>query len=125
MSTGTWLKLGSWNTICDRCGFKFKAEELRKDWQGLMVCSEDYELRNPQDFIRVPPEHIVPPWTRPRPEDVFTDVVYICSIEGSAAVAGQAVAGCALVGSWYPPFIPGPSAVAGKAIAGRAIAGNL
>lgn len=125
MSTGTWLKLGSWNTICDRCGFKFKAEELRKDWQGLMVCPEDYELRNPQDFIRVPPEHIVPPWTRPRPEDIFVDVPYICTIEGSSALVGQAVAGCAIVGTYPAPFAPNTSAIAGRAIAGKAITGTM
>jgi len=69
----TRLKLGQWNAICDRCGFKFKSGELKKDWQGLMVCNEDFELRNPQDFLRIQPERVVPDWVRPRPPDVFID----------------------------------------------------
>ena len=28
---------GQWNAICDRCGFKFKSSELKKDWQGLQA----------------------------------------------------------------------------------------
>lgn len=67
----TRLKLGQWNAICDRCGFKFKSGELKKDWQGLMVCKDDFELRNQQDFLRIRPERIVPEWVRPRPPDVF------------------------------------------------------
>lgn len=45
---------GDWNAVCDRCGFEFKASELRRDWQGLMVCPEDFERRHPQEFIRAP-----------------------------------------------------------------------
>jgi hypothetical protein len=67
------LILGQWNTICDRCGFKFKASELKKDWQGLMVCEKDFELRNPQDFIRIRPERISPPWVRPESTDAFIE----------------------------------------------------
>jgi hypothetical protein len=69
----TRLKLGQWNAICDRCGFKFKSGELKKDWQGLMVCNEDFELRNPQDFLRIQPERVVPDWVRPRPPDIFIE----------------------------------------------------
>jgi hypothetical protein len=69
-----YLKLGEWNAICDVCGYKFKASMLRKRWDGLMVCNQDYELRHPQDFLRVPLERVSPPWVRLEPEDVFTDV---------------------------------------------------
>jgi hypothetical protein len=73
---------GEWNAICDRCGFEFKASELKKEWTGLMVCAKDWEPRHPQDFIRVPKEEIAPPWTRPEPDDVFIDVPYISSDVG-------------------------------------------
>lgn len=62
---------GTWNAICDRCGFKFKANELREDWQGFMVCEADYDERNPVDFFRVREETTGVPWTRPEPTDVF------------------------------------------------------
>jgi hypothetical protein len=65
------LKLGEWNAICKVCGFKFKSSEMRKRWDGLMVCKEDYETRNPQDFIRAPKEDTSVPWTRPEKPDTF------------------------------------------------------
>lgn len=62
---------GKWNCICDRCGFKFKSDELKRDWQGLMVCAKDFELRHPQDLIKIRPERNIPPWVRPVPVDIF------------------------------------------------------
>ena len=62
------LELGNWNALCDVCGMKFKATELRKDWRGLMVCSNDFELRHPQDFLRVRGDDPAVPWTRPDSE---------------------------------------------------------
>ena len=35
---------GTW-AICDRCGFKYRLNELRKEWTGLMVCSADFDPR--------------------------------------------------------------------------------
>ena len=60
-----YYKPGDWNAICDRCGFKFKASQLREDWQGLRVCAEDFEHRHPLDFLRAVPERITVPWIRP------------------------------------------------------------
>ena len=36
---------GGWNVICDVCGFKFKNVDIKKRWDGLYVCKEDYEQR--------------------------------------------------------------------------------
>ena len=80
----TYFLSGQWNSICDRCGFKFKSAELRKDWQGLMVCEKDYETRHPQDFIKVRPEKAIPDWTRPRTQDVFTHVCFVWESSGYA-----------------------------------------
>ena len=72
----TYYKPGDWNAICDVCGFKFKASQLLKRWDGLMVCMDDFETRHPQDFIRPIKERNSVPWTRPRPEgDTITDDV--------------------------------------------------
>lgn len=63
--------------ICDRCGFRFKLETLRKEWTGLMVChgpasNNCWEPRHPQDFVRgVPDDQGVRPNMRPEPADVF------------------------------------------------------
>ena len=43
---------GNPNYICDRCGQKFKRSQIRKTWDGFMVCHYDYEIRHPQDFLK-------------------------------------------------------------------------
>lgn len=96
-----YLVLGQWNTLCDRCGFKFKNVELKKEWTGLMVCSDCFELRNQQDFIRIKPERVAPPWVRPEPPDQF---VSICYIWQQSAYVGLATVGCALVGNTSLPY---------------------
>ena len=80
---------GQWNAVCDRCGFKFKSSELRKDWQGLMVCDKDFETRHQQDFIKIRAEKAVPDWVRPRPEDTFKTVCYIYESSGYADLAAS------------------------------------
>jgi hypothetical protein len=66
------LILGNWNALCDSCGRKYKASQLRKRWDGLMVCEEDWEQRHPQDLLRVQREQISVPWSRPYPaQDTF------------------------------------------------------
>lgn len=86
------LKWGSWNAICDICGFRFKSDELTKDWQGLMVCKTDYELRNPQDFLRVRPDNPAVPWSRPEGEDEFVGPA--CWIWDQSAYADLGTADC-------------------------------
>lgn len=49
------FRRGDWNAICDRCGFEYRASELRRDWRGLMLCKEDFEPRHPQELIRARP----------------------------------------------------------------------
>lgn len=64
MSKADTLKLGDWNAICDRCGFKFKASELKKTWDNLYVCEDDWEPRHPMDFLRGRPDDSSTPWNR-------------------------------------------------------------
>lgn len=92
---------GNWNSICDRCGFKFKSSELRKDWQGLMVCDKDFERRHPQDFIKVKPETALPEWTRPKVPETFMEICYVWS---SSAYAGLGTAGCMQAGNASLPY---------------------
>ena len=65
------LKLGDWNAVCDECGLEFKASQLRRRWDGYMVCDKDYETRHPQDFVKSKADKQAVPWTRPEPQDVF------------------------------------------------------
>jgi len=59
------LYLDDWNAVCDVCGFKFKASDLRERWDGLIVCQEDYERRHISDFYKTEPEIISVPYTSP------------------------------------------------------------
>jgi len=94
------LILGDWNAICDICGLKLKASQLRKDWRGLMVCKEDYEQRHPQDFLRVRADDPSVPWTRPQGANQFTGPA--CFVWDIEAFAGLATAGCAQAGKVLP-----------------------
>lgn len=56
---------------CDRCGFKIRRSEARKTWDGLMVCSQDWEPRHPQDLIKARGDRQTVKDARPEPEHVF------------------------------------------------------
>lgn len=68
-----YYKPGDYNALCDVCGFKFKASQLRRRWDGYQVCATDYEERHPQDLLRSKPEKQAVPWSRPEPVDVFIE----------------------------------------------------
>ena len=44
------LLLGSQSGICDDCGFQFKQIDLRKKWDGLVVCRDCWEPQHPSDL---------------------------------------------------------------------------
>lgn len=65
-----YFKSGTWNALCGVCGFKFKADELKKRWDGIYVCEQDWEPRHILDFFKVRPDHMEVPWSQP---DTSTD----------------------------------------------------
>ena len=87
------LKLGDWNVACDVCGLKYKASQIKKRWDGLMVCSKDYEQRHPSDFLRIKTEKISVPFVRPDSTILLHDA---CSIEGLTALPGYMMPGCSI-----------------------------
>ncbi len=69
---------GNFLAICDDCGKKYKASELRKRWDGLMVCVKTcYEERPMQDFVRAAIDHMSVPWSRPENSDSFVDTFVV------------------------------------------------
>lgn len=62
---------GDWNVVCDVCSKKIKASEAKQRWDGFIVCKDDYEQRQPLDFIRARQDKISVPFTRPVPPDTF------------------------------------------------------
>lgn len=63
--------LGDTKACCDVCGFDYKGSQLKKRWDGAMVCAEDWEPRHPQDTIKIRPERNNVENPRPRPEIVY------------------------------------------------------
>lgn len=58
----------SWNVVCDRCGFLYKAEELFKEWTGHMVCRK---CLDPRDFESRPKqERVIYPYPEPQGSNV-------------------------------------------------------
>lgn len=71
MGHADYFKKGDYNVVCDRCGFKFKASELKLTWDGLFVCRKDWEPRQPQDFVRGRVDDQSVPIARPEQPDRF------------------------------------------------------
>lgn len=95
--------LGDWNAVCYECGFKKKASQMLRHWQGYYVCDQCFEPRHPQDFVRGVPDTQTPPWTQPRPPD---DFIPICTPNTKSAYPGYAGPGCAMPGYVSPAFDP-------------------
>lgn len=89
---------GTWLAVCDVCGFEFPSNEIKDRWDGLKVCSKDWEVKHPQLYIRAPRESIAPPWVRPEPADAF---VTFCTLDQSMAIPGTAIPGCMTPGLYY------------------------
>lgn len=94
-------KPGQWNAICDVCGFEFKSSELKKRWDGLMTCVEDFEHDHPQKYLRVHERSNTVPWVRDEPADVF---IHTCYIFARAPYADLGEADCAVVGNTTFPY---------------------
>ena len=80
MGNADYLREHDFNRICDQCGFKFKASETRKQWDGLIVCNSCYEPRHPQDFVRGRRDRQRVPDPRPQsltPTFVFDGDTYV------------------------------------------------
>ena len=61
-----YFKLGTYNVTCAVCAGVFKADELKERWDGVKVCSKDWEPRNILDFFRpVPDKSQTVPWSQP------------------------------------------------------------
>lgn len=73
MGKADYWKPHDFNAICDRCGHKYKGSELKKTWDGLMVCEYDYEPRHPQDFVKGVKDDMSTPYTRAEATDTFLD----------------------------------------------------
>lgn len=89
---GSYFKSGAWNVVCDVCGREYKSDAVRKRWDGLIVCKQDYEPRHIADFLRVRETTLAVPFTRPEPADTF---ILVCPYPTALALADIGTADCA------------------------------
>ena len=83
---------GQWNVICDSCGWKKKSGEVRRRWDGLVVCADTcWETDHPQKYLRVRETGLSVPFIRDEPADTFQTVCYVYE---SASYADLASADC-------------------------------
>jgi hypothetical protein len=92
--SNTFYKPGDWNAHCDVCSFKYKAAQLRKRWDGLMVCKHDYEPDHPQKYLRVSERSPSVPWVRHQ-NDNPNETGHVCYIYAISGYAELAEADCA------------------------------
>lgn len=99
-NSGNHYRSGDWLAACDICGFRFYASQLKKNWKGEYVCEADFELRHPQEFIRVPKEDVSVPWVR----DETDILLFQCWIWAITAYADLAEADCAQADKAFPTY---------------------
>lgn len=86
-------KAYQWNVVCDVCGVEYKSGQVRKRWDGLLVCADDFELDHPQKYIRVHSDPVPVPadLIRQEPVDVF---IGVCTRYTQQAFPGIGIPGC-------------------------------
>ncbi len=94
-----------YNVLCDRCGFKFKSNQVRLDWKNQVVCDVCYEPRHPMEFLQNRTDAHQLPFVRSNndgidvsPDYQFPGNSFMCSVLNSRPLVGTAVVGCATLG---------------------------
>lgn len=67
---------GSFYRTDDRSGFPQRAEDTRKEWNGLIVDERLWEARQPQDLVRGVKDQQSVPEARPLAPNIFVGPIY-------------------------------------------------
>jgi len=70
-------RMGTYNAVCEVCGFQYKADEMRERYDGLFVCDADYENKHPLEYTKVIKEDQTVPRPAPDPTPIFVEVNYV------------------------------------------------
>ena len=73
---------GEWAAICDVCGWKYKASELKERWDGLRVCEPDWEPKPSQLIQPKFREQLTVPYVAPEPNETSVGPTYISTSLG-------------------------------------------
>lgn len=71
--------------VDDRSGFTIWSHDQAKEWTGAIVHRKRFELRHPQDTIRLPREDLRVPDARPRPVDTFVGPLMTATTAAASA----------------------------------------
>ena len=71
MGQADFLRVGDYNAICDVCGRKFKFSRLRQKWDNTWACEQDWEPRQPQDYLKGIKDNMSVPLSRPDPPPLY------------------------------------------------------
>jgi len=92
-----WSWPGNWKVVCDVCQMQYPSSQVKRRWDGLIVCSKDWETRHPQTLYNYKSHISTPDFIRPEPdEDRF---IHTCTIEAQSCYAGLGQAGCMRAGN--------------------------
>ena len=58
---------------------RLKHMKQKQRWDGFIVCPDDFETRQPQDFVKAQTDKITVPFTRPIPTEILLlfHIIYI------------------------------------------------
>jgi hypothetical protein len=97
MKKTTWP--GNYKFTCHVCGFWYPSGEIKRRWDGVYVCSKDWEPRHPQTLIKIRGERAFPDVVS---KDASPDImVHVCDIRTISPYASMGTAGCMRAGVSY------------------------
>jgi hypothetical protein len=86
--TKVYYKRGEWNQFCHRCGKKVKSSKIKQEWTGLLVCTDCFDIRQPQDYVEGVIDDMAAPWSTSEPVDKFLiDTSYKGLLSGTLITA--------------------------------------
>ena len=126
MGHADYLRNGTYNGICDRCGSKFKFSDLKLEWDGLYVCTANgcWEARQPQDYVKGVRDDMSVPVSRPQQPNVFlaplivteTSVITLSFIKFVSRMLSSSVSSVASIIKTLYPFTPATKVLDGAAV---------
>ena len=124
MGQADFLRVGDYNAICDVCGRKFKFSRLRQKWDNTWACEQDWEPRQPQDYLKGIMDNMSVPLSRPDPPNLFIQdeivtenpVITLSFIKALLKSLAVSVSSLVTILKTVYPFTPASKVVDGAAL---------
>jgi hypothetical protein len=124
MGQADFLRVGDYNAICDVCGRKFKFSRLRQKWDNTWACEQDWEPRQPQDYLKGIMDNMSVPLSRPDPPNLFiqdeivteSPVITLSFIKALLKSLAVSVSSLVTILKTVYPFTPASKVVDGAAL---------